>query len=56
MDLWDLAYIQLASWTLHPGYLREGASAPSFEDLAHLTNQLMAAREKIKWAQSQQQQ
>lgn len=48
MDLWDIYFMQLASWRLHPGYLREGASAPSLEAIAVMCNEMMAVRESLK--------
>lgn len=53
MDLWDMFFMQMASWRLHPGYLREGAKAPSLEEIAEVVNQMMKVREQLK-CQSQQ--
>lgn len=44
MDLWDYYFGVLASWTLHPGYLREGAQAPSLRDIANMVDEMIKVR------------
>lgn len=46
MDLWDYYFGVLASWRLHPGYLKEGAVAPSFSEIADMVNEMLQVREK----------
>lgn len=51
MDRWDFYFVALAAWRLHPGYLREGAKAPSFEEIAKMVDEMLKEREK--WQLSQ---
>lgn len=44
MDFWDLCFMQLVAWRLHPGYLREGAKVPSLEEIADLCDEMEAVR------------
>jgi hypothetical protein len=52
MDIRDLYFLQLAAWLLHPGYLREGAEAPSLDQIADLVDQLIKVRNE-RWPQLQ---
>lgn len=56
MDKWDFVFLQLVGWTLHPGYLREGAKAPSLSELADLADRVVAISEDRSWQDGQQQQ
>lgn len=44
MEVWDFYYMQLCGWLLHPGYLREGAKAPSLEEIADLVDKIVEVR------------
>jgi len=48
MDLWDFLFVQLVSWRLHPGYLREGSHPPSIQEICALTDEIVAARNAWK--------
>lgn len=58
MSLWDLYFMQVASWLLHPGYQREGTKVPSLEDIADMVDAMMEVRNKrgVVWQDGQQQQ
>lgn len=57
MNVWDLYFASLVGMRLHPGFLREGAQAPSLEELAELANQMMEIRSCQQYgAQLEQQQ
>lgn len=44
MEVWDLYFMQLCGWLLHPGYLREGTFKPSLEEIADLVDTMMVVR------------
>jgi len=46
MDLWTFVFVQLCGWRYHPGYLREGAVAPSLEEFAAVADSIVAIIEK----------
>lgn len=48
MSKWEIVFLQLVAWTLHPGYLREGAKAPSLSELAELTTKVVQEMEKCR--------
>lgn len=50
MTVWDCVYIQLCGWVLHPGYKREGASAPSFAEIAVMCDAICAEISKRREA------
>jgi len=51
MDLWDYYFGVLASWLLHPGYLREGTKVPSLEEISDLVDKMIEIRESKKCRQ-----
>ena len=38
----------LIAWRQHPGYLREGAKAPSLDEIADIVDEIMIVRKK-RW-------
>jgi hypothetical protein len=46
MDTWDLYFISIFTWQLHPGYCRSPDEKLSAEQCAELTNKLMEVRKK----------
>jgi len=46
MTVWDFYFASLVAWRLHPGYLREGAQAPSLEEIADMVDSMCEVRER----------
>jgi len=40
MDTWEFIFIQLVGWRYHPGYLREGAKAPSLDEIEAMADEV----------------
>lgn len=48
MTIWDLFFMQICSWRLHPGYLKPGVEPPSLEECAELADAMLAERNR-RW-------
>jgi len=46
MDRLDLYFATLAGWMLHPGYLKEGAKAPSLREIFKLAEDMVIIRDE----------
>ncbi len=42
--VWDGFFGEIVGWTFHPGYYRENATKPSYEDCANVADELMKVR------------
>lgn len=40
ITFWDLAFMQLCTMLLHPGYQKEGTRVPSISELADMADEL----------------
>ncbi len=54
MDRTDLYFVTLVSWTLHPGYQREGAKKPTLDEIGDLVDAMLKMRD-TKWPQQSEQ-
>ena len=44
--VWDDFFNTMVGWTYHPGYYRENATKPTFEECAVMTDEMMVVRAK----------
>ncbi len=52
MEVFDLYFASVVSWTLHPGYNKPDTPKPSLAELRELVEAMLEEREK--WLSSQQ--
>ena len=46
--VWDDFYGTIVGWTFHPGYYRENATQPTFEECAIYADRMMQVRKAHK--------
>lgn len=51
MEVWDLYFASLVSFTAHPGYLREGTHKPTIEECAAMADAMVDERNKRTYVQ-----
>lgn len=44
MDVWDIYFSGLVGWSLHPGYLRDGARSMTLDECADLADKMCEVR------------
>ncbi len=57
MTIFELYFASIASWRMHPGYLRDGVEPPSLEECADIAELMeLITVERKEWHGHQQQQ
>lgn len=49
MDVWDIYFATLVSFTLHPGYLKDEDRRPSLAECARMADQMYELRSIRQW-------
>ncbi len=54
MEIEDFYFMTLVSWRYHPGYQRDGITAPTLDQIANMVDEIIEVRNK-RWPSLQQQ-